>query len=385
MYKEYLQPVSNELQEFANSCNSFCLGASVQFKESIVFDGLEPSSMKIALLGVMDGRVEAEEVEEDVDFSLIRTELYTLYLGNWHFPMYDFGNVDSRSSKEETARVFHKVVSGLLQDGYRVVILGGSPSFAYQQYRAYDELYKNVQFISVDNRLRLGDEDAPCSEDNYLTKIILQEPLNLLDYTTIGYQTYFVAQEQLDLLEQLNFEAVRLGVINQSIQEIEPLTREANAMVINLEAMQKSDFSSTKTLGPNGFSAREICGITKYAGFSHELSSLYISNYFEKYQKADHLLVAEMIWYFIDGLNNRPEIKKIDDTQYFDKIFVPSKDNDYVFYRQKFTEQWWIEISILSNDGSTHQTYVPCSKSNYEQALNGEIPNKWWRYFKKFY
>lgn len=384
MYKEYLQPVSRDLQEYATSCNSFCMGANILFKEVVQLNDTEERAIKIALIGVTDSRSSFEEVEE-VDFSLIRTELYALYLGNWQFPIYDFGDVNTQDTKEETAAVFRKVVQGLLQDQYTVVILGGSPSLAYEQYRAYDNLIKNVHFVSVDDRLRLGAEEENCNEDNYLTKIILQEPLNLLDYVNIGYQTYFVAQEHLDLLEQLNFEAVRLGIINQSIQEIEPLTREVNAMVVNLESMQKSDFNSTKVLGPNGFNSREICGIAKYAGFSHCLSTFYIANYIEKYQKADHLLLAQMIWYFIDGQNHRPEIKKMDDTQYFDKIFVPSKEADYVFYRQKFTDQWWIEIEVVSNDGTSQQAFVPCSKVNYEQALQGEIPNKWWRYFKKFY
>ena len=58
-----------------------------------------------------------------------------------------------------------------------------------------------------------------------------------MDYTNIGFQTYFVAQEKLDLLDQLNFDAVRLGVISENVKEIEPYSRDANAALLNLSSL----------------------------------------------------------------------------------------------------------------------------------------------------
>lgn len=382
MFTDYLKPVSKELQDFAKSCNSFCLGDAINFEKEYLNEDSK-SVEKIAIIGVQETRSKNTDELEDLDFDLIRRTLYELKKGNWYLPIYDFGDIIPDQNKANTGENFTKVLTSLLKEKYFVVILGGSPSMAFYQYRAYDEIVKNIHFVSVDEKLRLGNEILQANDDNYLTKIIASEPLNLLDFTNLGYQTYFVAQEELDLINQLNFEAIRLGEINQDIKEIEHNVREANAAVIDLSSIESNYFNSTQNLSPNGFNSREICGVAKYIGSSHVLSSIYISNYYEMYKKNDHLLLSQIIWYLLDGRNHRAEIKSFDDAQYFDKIFVPSDVQVFVFYHNLLTDQWWIEIKEQEEDERVH--IVPCSKKDYTKALDGEIPNKWWKYFKKFY
>ncbi len=383
MYKDFLKPVSEELQDFAKSCNSFALGQVIKFREDVI-EIDEKSNDKIAIIGVTEFRSKQKDLIEDVDFSLVRTQLYELQMGNWSIDLYDFGDVIYYDDKAETEKVFREVTNGLIRDGYVVVILGGNPSLGYQQYRAYDEIVDKVYYLTIDHKLRLGKDEVQTTENNYLTKIISNEPFNLLDYTNIGFQTYFVAQEKLDLLDQLNFDAVRLGIISENVKEIEPYSRDANAALLNLSSLQGSDFSSSKNMTPNGFTSREICALTRYLGFSNKLTSLYVCDYIENYKKLDHLLISQMIWYFIDGKNHRPEIKSFEDTQYFEKIFVPTEGYNYIFYRNIFTNQLWIEVDNTV-DGERKIEIISCSEKDYEQALNGGIPNRWWKYFKKFY
>lgn len=63
-------------------------------------------------------------------------------------------------------------------------------------------------------------------------------------------------------------------------------------------------------LSPNGFYGEEICAISRYAGISDKVSSFGIYEYNSKhdsnYQTAH--LIAQMIWYFIEGVNYRPKI-----------------------------------------------------------------------------
>ena len=146
-------------------------------------------------------------------------------------------------------------------------------------------------------------------------------------------------------------------------------------------AIEANCFSSSKNITPNGFNSREICGVAKYIGSSYVLSSVYISNYIEKYKKEDHLLVSQIVWYLIEGRNHRLEIKSFDDVQYFNKIFVPSDMTDFIFYQNIQTDQWWIEI----NEKNGRNKIIPCSKSDHSMAIAGEIPTKWWKYFKKFF
>lgn len=381
MFTDYLQPVSKELQDFSKSCNSFCLGAMLNFEKEVVLDQ-EPSNslQKIALIGVQETRSKNNDEVEELDFDLIRRSFYTLKKGDWNLPIYDFGDLIADVDKNVTGENLTKVLSELIKEGYLVVILGGSPSLAYYQYRAYDQLVKNVNYFSVDEQLRFGNELLNPNDDNYLTKIIASEPLNLLEFTNLGYQRYFVGQEELDLIDQLNFEAIRLGELTSDIREFEPYVREANAGVINLSSIEANSFLSTRDITPNGFNSREICSLAKYIGSSNVLSSIYISNYLEEYKKVDHLLVSQLLWYVIDGRNHRTEIKSFDDAQYFEKFFVPSDIQEFIFYHNVFTDQWWIEINE-----SEILKIVPCSSRDYERAIEGEIPNRWWKYFKKFY
>ena len=55
MYKDFLTPVSEELQDFAKSCNSFSLGASMKFQENIL-EIEEHVTDKIDIIGVTESR-----------------------------------------------------------------------------------------------------------------------------------------------------------------------------------------------------------------------------------------------------------------------------------------------------------------------------------------
>lgn len=382
MYTDYLKPVSKELQDFAKSCNSFCIGANLNFEVNGLDDEHVHSKHKIAIIALQENRSNPKDVIEDLEFDLIRTALYSLKKGNWQLPIYDFGDLIPSSDKSSFLEIATSTTHSLIKENFFVILLGGSPSLAYAQYRAYDTLVKNLHFVTVDEKIRLGNELLNVNDDNYLTKIITSEPLNLMEYSSVGYQTYFVAQEELDLSEHLNFEALRLGELTSDIKEVEPLVRNANAAVINLNSIEANYFSSTTDLTPNGFNSREICGIAKYLGTSYAMSSVYISNYVEKYKHLDHLLLSQMIWYLIDGKNNRPEQKSFEDLQYFEKFYVPTDIEDFIFYRQIDTNQWSIEIKSKDDE---NKIIIPCSVKDYERALNGEIPVKWWKFFKKFY
>ena len=382
MYSDYLKPVSKELQDFAKSCNSFCIGSTIHFKLDELDEDLSNSKNKIALIGIQENRSNPKDSEEDLDFDLIRTALYSLKKGNWSIPIFDFGDLISSHDKSTSLELMTKVTENLLKENYFIIILGGTPSLAFAQYRAYDNLIKNLHFVTVDEKIRLGNELLNVNDDNYLTKIITSEPLNLMDYSTLAYQTYFVAQEELDLSETLNFEALRLGEITADIKEVEPLVRNANAAVINLNVIEANYFSSTTHLTPNGLNSREICAIGKYLGASYNMSSVYIANYLEKFHHLDHLLFSQIIWYILDGRNIRPEIKNVEDLQYFEKYYVPTDIEDFIFYRQIDTNQWSIEITSKDNE---EKIILPCSVKDYERAINSEIPKKWWKFFKKFY
>jgi formiminoglutamase len=56
-----------------------------------------------------------------------------------------------------------------------------------------------------------------------------------------------------------------------------------------------------------------------------------------------------------------------------------------VFLRSKITGRWWIDLSFGRNDRKKYEKhhYVPCSKRDYELALQDDIPDRWWQFYQK--
>ena len=75
--------------------------------------------------------------------------------------------------------------------------------------------------MSVDSRFDLGSIDDELSSNSFLSKIIMEQPNNLFNYSNIGYQTYFNPQEEIDLLDKLYFDAFRLGEV-KDVTLVEP-------------------------------------------------------------------------------------------------------------------------------------------------------------------
>lgn len=125
-----------------------------------------------------------------------------------------------------------------------------------------------VNLVSVDSRFDFGMDDELISTDSYMSKIVMEQPTNLFNYSNIGYQTYFNAQEELDLMERLFFETYRLGNVISDVSMVEPILRDADLVSVDMTSVQGSTLGGGSHVNPNGFNGREICAISRYAGIS---------------------------------------------------------------------------------------------------------------------
>lgn len=377
MFQEFLTPVISELQEFAQTTDWFSIGHNIRFDEEIAENSL-------VIFSVRETRGGSEDFNEELDFATFRKEFYQLKTGDWHLPIYDIGELHPGATREDTYFAFHKIQVELLKKNVNIIILGGATQLAYWQYRAFDVKTHQLNLAVIDNRFRLGVDQEELNSNNYLSKIISEEPHHLFEYTHLGHQTYFVAQEELDLMEHLNFDVKRLGKLTENLEEAEPELRNSDMLVLNLEAIQASDFQSTLDTSPNGLSAREICALTRYAGINNKLKSFGVYNFKAKNIPTDEMLLAELIWYFIEGKNLSKDAQLSDSESLTEKFHVQIPEQDLVFYHHLKTEQWWMEFKeITENDNDSIK--IPCSKKDYETSLQGKIPDRWWKTYKKFY
>jgi arginase family enzyme len=376
---DFLKPLDNEILQFIKEVSSQQLGSKVVFHTEKDFPDL--NKIKIAIIGVLENRGDVNQTEE-VDLSHIRKELYGLFPGNWNASIADLGNIHAGNSITDTHFALRKVVSSLIKKKIIPIIIGGSQDLTYALYRAYDDLEQMVNLVSIDNKFDFGKEREAISASSYLTKIIIEEPNNLFNFSNIGFQTYYNSQEEIDLIDKLYFEAYRLGDISNNIALAEPVFRDADLVNIDLASVKSSDSGNFTSFVPNGFSGKEICALSRYAGISDKVSLFGIFNHNNSAQES--VLIAQIIWYFIEGFHYRSNEYPFGSRENYIKYIIPLEE-ELIFYKSNKTDRWWIEIPFISNSNNKlkKSSLLPCSYDEYLGACNQEIPERWWKAQRK--
>jgi len=240
-----------------------------------------------------------------------------------------------------------------------------------------------INLVAVDSRFDFGIEDELISSHSYMSKIITDKPNNLFNFSNIGYQSYFNAQEEVDLMERLFFDAYRLGDIANNLSLAEPVLRNAHMVGIDVRAIKASEISLSANFSPNGFTGREICAISRYAGISDKVSLFGIYEMENNVQSQQ--LIAQIIWYFIEGITYRIKESPYTKTDDFTKYTVPTDAEELVFFKSHLTERWWVEVPSIftSHTKANTPALLPCTEEDYLDACDQNIPERWFKAYKK--
>ena len=381
----YLSPVDDLILSHMNLNSSLILGKRINIY-SDVSAPLELDDVDIAIIGVNEYRNTHNSVGEDFSLNEVRKTLYNLFPGNWSLNISDLGDLRLGDTVSDTYLALQSIVSELLKNNIIPVIIGGSQDITYANYRSYDYLEKTVNIVNIDPNFDLGDSSKPMKNNSYLGKIILDKPHNLFNYSTLGYQTYFNSQEEIDLMQKLYFEAYRLGELSNNIQNVEPVLRDANIVTLDLKSVRSSEVSSKQKFSPNGFSGKEICAISRYAGISNKVSSFGVYEYIPSVEdEATEMLIAQVIWYFIEGVNCRVMDSNFYNTADFQKYTVLVDEQELIFLKSLKSSRWWIEIPFLQNSNNKLEDHslLPCMHQDYVDASKGVVPERWYKAQKK--
>lgn len=380
---EFLSPINATFQEDINSFTANTLAGQIKFHSE--GSGIpELRNVKIAIFGVKENRLSENDSEENLNFDSIRKSLYSLFPGNWFLNIADLGDIEKGETVEDSYFAIQTLVSHLLKKDIIPVILGGSQDLIYAQYRAYDKVKQMVNLVNIDSRFDLGDAENPISSRSYIGKIVVNKPYNLFNYSNVGYQTYYNSQDEIELMERLFFDAFRLGEISNNITTVEPVMRDANLVGVDLGSINTSVIGGNKN-SPNGFDGKEICALSRYAGISDKVSSFGIYEYTSSISEKGDMLIAQMIWYFIEGVNYRTNENTQTAKKDFIKYQVPIDDEVLVFFKSSVSGRWWIEIPFISNSNTKlkRHTLLPCSQEDYLDACNQVIPERWYKTKRK--
>lgn len=375
MVFDFLQPVSESFEEHLQTLSNQSLGSKVVFHTQTDFPVLE--GISIAVFTVNEHRGNDKD-NEGYSFEAFRKKFYGMFPGNWNTSIADLGTIEAGASIQDTYFVVKSLVAELIKKQIIPVVIGGSQDITYSMYRAYDNLDQMVNLVSVDNQFDFSKENK-LDKDAYLSKIIVEEPNNLFNFSNLGFQTYFNSQEEIDLIEKLYFEAYRLGEVSNNIAVAEPVFRDADLVSIDMNSVQSSYSGNFEEFNPNGFTGKEICALSRYAGISDKVTSFGIFNFNPNSHEV--VLTAQMLWYFIEGFCFRSNEYPFGTKEHFIKYIVPIEDEELIFYKSNKTTRWWIEIPFLTNVNNKlkRNTLLPCTHEDYLAACEQEIPERWWK------
>jgi len=173
---DFLSPLDTDLIIDIKQLSSQHLSSKVVFHTEHDFPDV--SKVNIAIVGVLENRGGAESIS--IDLSYVRKELYSLFPGNWSHTIADLGDILPGNSPEDTYYAVQKVVSRLIKNNVIPVVIGGSQDLTYALYRGYDDLEQMVNLVSIDSKFDFGKQDGMVSSESFLSKIVLEEPNNLL-------------------------------------------------------------------------------------------------------------------------------------------------------------------------------------------------------------
>jgi formiminoglutamase len=378
----FLDPVSLEKPDFViESDELFARNISVH-TEANPFPSIE--DVDIAIVGIPEDR-NSYNNGSSLAPDAIRQSLYQLYAHQSKLKIADLGNIKTGTTFNDTYAAVKWVVSHLIENNITIVVLGGTQDLTIPIYEAFENYHHQINLSVIDPRIDADSNNLDIHKSNsFLNKLVYGNKQSLHNFSLLGYQEYYTDSKQVKEIDDLYFESCRLGIIREEFHNVEPLMRDSHLVSMDASAIKHSEMQAHFNPSPNGFYGEEICRISRLAGLSDSLKcfALFETNpRFDLNNQAANLM-AQIIWYFIEGRSLRNiEIPSETDNNY--KKFVVKTEqvgHDIEFVKSIVTNRWWLKIPLINS--KSHE-YIACTVDDYNQACNDEIPEKWLKAYQR--
>jgi len=351
----------------------------------------EEHKPNLAIVGVEEDRAAIGNKGTAKAPDAVRKHLYNLYQGDYTVRMVDLGNIKAGEQTTDTYAALRLVVEELVKQGIVPIIVGGGQDLTYAQYRGYENLEQRVELTVIDSRFDLdqdNDDGTTLDSQTYLNKIILHEPDYLFNLSNMAYQTYLVSKESINMYDKLFFTTQRIGAISGRLDQAEPVIRGADMVSFDIGAVRASEAPGNANAQPNGLYGDEACQLARYAGMSDKCSSIGFYEFNPTYDPMEHtaMLVAQMIWCFVDGYYQRKQDMPLYPKSAYIIYRTPleNEDHELVFVKSKKSDRWWMQVPYFGTKSVNERYYlVPCRYEDYQLAVGGEMPDLWWRTHQK--
>ncbi len=382
--KAYFSDVTVPTEQFAGLHREDSLMFNIPKNYSAEFER-NPDLYHIALIGVPEDR-NSKNIGSALAPDAIRERLYALYKPFDNVKIIDLGNLQQGKTVKDTYVALRDVVTELHKKNIIPVIFGGTQDLSFPVFQAYEKRRKLYNIVTADARLDLNNIDKDLHAGSVISSFVADKPKYLFGLSNLGFQSYYTPNTDKNLMSELLFEAVRLGEVRTNIAVAEPYLRDADFFSFDISSVKMNDAPGHFNPSIHGFYGEEACQLAKYAGMSDRLSTFglfEVNPLFDERNRTTEL-AAQIIWHFIQGVYLRQHDFPISKLKHY-KQFIVKVENaleDIVFYQSPRTGRWWLEIPYTAKSAK-HKMIVSCAESAFRQASANEIPDIWWRYYKK--
>lgn len=315
----------------------------------------------IVLLFVSDYRGANGDAEVQ-DFTAVRKEFYKLSQLDFEIPIVDLGDLVSGKSVQDSHYILQEVLSACHSKRAIPVIIGGSNDFAFSLFSGLNYHHQNINYTQISNIISLKQGET-IDEHTFLSKILSSKNFSIKNYHHLGYQKHLNEQDSVKLIKEVEFDIIRLAEMMNSTEKTEPFFRKTDLVTVNCDAIES--FGDAFSMNPqvNGLNRREICAYMKEIGLSENLKSVGIFNYnIYSENQLNHQLLAQMIWYLIEGINIQQSHPK---ERHYEMFYVLIEDRQYAFKRDTFSNLWYF------GDDENIENCIPCSRKDFDEAKKG--------------
>jgi arginase family enzyme len=356
---------------------NYSLGAAIE-KNSKVFLSDNISKVNVAIIGIpFDSGKNDTNSPESPD--KIRTEIYQLANFDTKLKIADFGNLKPANSIKGNYKALRDIIDYFNELEIVTVIIGGSQDLSIGVCEAFKG-NKFFSFSTVDAFLDIKKGKEQFDSNNYLSRLFISKS-GLFQFNLIGFQSHYVTSESFRKIQNAG-NHIRLGSLRDNIGFAEPVLRNTDFLSFDINSVKHADAPGTHKISPNGLRSEEACQLAKYAGLSNRLKVFGLFDVLTENDQNDLTvkLAAQIIWYFLEGFVNRDNEKPDSGDNYVTfRVEVEGVDKPIIFYRNKITNQWWIEIETYEK----LKFHFACSENEYLFASNNEITELWLNYIQK--
>lgn len=285
------------------------------------------AGVRIGIVGVPEdegirrnrGRVGAKEGPNEIRRAFYKCTPFALSKSKQvsDLSIFDFGNVKTGATLEETHQRAQTVVEMLIANNILPIVLGGGHDTTYPSFLAFAKNAASAGAINIDTHLCFRKPDPHRNNGTAFRQILdlTHSPLTAMNYVQIGAQSFANAKEHYEELTDRGATVFTLDEVRKErmekildlAYEIASNSTERLYVSFDVDSVQGSEAPGVSASYPTGLKADDILKAAHFAGARQKTKAIDIVEVNPKYDFDGRTskLAAFIIMYFLAGVANR--------------------------------------------------------------------------------